>query len=712
MAPTGDTVHKVDGELLTVGRAEGSGLIIPHETLSRRHLTIRRQGHELFIEDHGSSNGSFLNGKRIKKNLPWPLGADDVITMGEATIKLRARIPVAPSVVERVVPDEGDYEPTMTEIHEPTATAATGPRPIDVAPAPASPAPNAAATSQALAEAQRRATMIITQAEVEAEKLAQDILRRAHEAEAKMDEQYQKRMNEAYRASEQLSQDAQRDARELIDTAKQSAGELRAQAESYVSELRLRTKAECERALEEAHQTARELKTSKLAELTELERTRREEAHAKVKAELDAMEARVNKQVAEEESKRRAAMDALMKTASDEYETLRAEVAKVQATLASERAEFETLHANLIKDRAEFSELEARRATATTEASALRGEVERLTTARAEQETKVREAQTTLVALTKDLTAIDERVTKARAEVDQNIANLKAKFEADRAQGAAIEAQHLEQAKLETTRQARALELRMMNELSEKRDALARELWLNVDQHLKKKGAPADHAVGLEAEVRAVIDRQIAAIAEDDSIKLAQTSLTSLKRRQKWTTALVGATLGGMAVFGGLHVQGLLSGEISPMQRRVAAAQEARLKDLEERKFNPDQSKGYKASYNENVIYGLNFVDVFTSDEFQTALRKDLAPYMLRVWRLDENKVFEAMAISHALVKALAEKRKLINPDTLQKNLDGMKEAEAEAIKRLGETLGGQVRLESYLKFEKTFYDKFDAKTP
>ena len=56
--------------------------------VSRRHAKITRKGAMLFLEDLGSVNGTYLNGKRLTPYLPHSLKNEDEIRLG----KMRLRI--------------------------------------------------------------------------------------------------------------------------------------------------------------------------------------------------------------------------------------------------------------------------------------------------------------------------------------------------------------------------------------------------------------------------------------------------------------------------------------------------------------------------------------------------------------------------------------------------------------------------------------------
>lgn len=61
------------GEKLTVGRDEGNQIVIDDPYVSIRHACIQQLGAELWLEDLGSTNGTYLNGRLIKgKSLVQP----------------------------------------------------------------------------------------------------------------------------------------------------------------------------------------------------------------------------------------------------------------------------------------------------------------------------------------------------------------------------------------------------------------------------------------------------------------------------------------------------------------------------------------------------------------------------------------------------------------------------------------------------------------
>lgn len=81
---------ELDGELVIGRAADGEGQFGDDPELSRRHARITRgPDGRLTIEDLGSANGTFVNGRRIDD--PQPLHAGDTIAVGQTTLEVTTR---------------------------------------------------------------------------------------------------------------------------------------------------------------------------------------------------------------------------------------------------------------------------------------------------------------------------------------------------------------------------------------------------------------------------------------------------------------------------------------------------------------------------------------------------------------------------------------------------------------------------------------------
>ena len=56
--------------------------------ISRRHAKITRHGREVFIEDLGSLNGAFLNGKKLTPYLAHVLRNGDELQLGTLVLRV------------------------------------------------------------------------------------------------------------------------------------------------------------------------------------------------------------------------------------------------------------------------------------------------------------------------------------------------------------------------------------------------------------------------------------------------------------------------------------------------------------------------------------------------------------------------------------------------------------------------------------------------
>lgn len=78
-------MYQVEQDEVVLGRAADNQLRIHDAGISRKHAKlVRRQDGDVYIEDMGSANGTFLNGGKLVK--PQQLRDGDKITLGSTTI--------------------------------------------------------------------------------------------------------------------------------------------------------------------------------------------------------------------------------------------------------------------------------------------------------------------------------------------------------------------------------------------------------------------------------------------------------------------------------------------------------------------------------------------------------------------------------------------------------------------------------------------------
>ena len=88
---------QITKERTTLGRRPYNDIVIDNLAVSGEHAVLQMVGADVFLEDLNSTNGTYINGKAVKKQL---LSNNDVVEVGKYRIKFLAE-------------DAEDYEKTM-----------------------------------------------------------------------------------------------------------------------------------------------------------------------------------------------------------------------------------------------------------------------------------------------------------------------------------------------------------------------------------------------------------------------------------------------------------------------------------------------------------------------------------------------------------------------------------------------------------------------
>jgi pSer/pThr/pTyr-binding forkhead associated (FHA) protein len=70
---------------VTIGRSDAAGLAIADQFVSHMHARILRRGSYYFVEDLGSTNGTFLNDRRVEGDAQ--LKVHDALRIGQTTLR-------------------------------------------------------------------------------------------------------------------------------------------------------------------------------------------------------------------------------------------------------------------------------------------------------------------------------------------------------------------------------------------------------------------------------------------------------------------------------------------------------------------------------------------------------------------------------------------------------------------------------------------------
>lgn len=75
-----------DGQKLSIGRDISSDVAIVDSKVSRNHASITARDGKLFIEDHNSTNGTYLNGEKLSPSTETELKIGSNFSVGDSTI--------------------------------------------------------------------------------------------------------------------------------------------------------------------------------------------------------------------------------------------------------------------------------------------------------------------------------------------------------------------------------------------------------------------------------------------------------------------------------------------------------------------------------------------------------------------------------------------------------------------------------------------------
>lgn len=102
-------------ETTLLGRHAESSIFLESQMVSRQHARILCEENNYFIEDLNSSNGTFLNGRRVKERLP--LTEHDTVQIGPYYLALRRTPTVSPSEDSLVICDQVNADPSSSSLH-------------------------------------------------------------------------------------------------------------------------------------------------------------------------------------------------------------------------------------------------------------------------------------------------------------------------------------------------------------------------------------------------------------------------------------------------------------------------------------------------------------------------------------------------------------------------------------------------------------------
>lgn len=744
--------REMEKESFTIGRGADCDIPLNDFHVSRVHLLVTVNGDKIIVEDKKSSNGSFLNGKKIKPLNPVKVNPADKVQLGQSEYILsfdfksafskEPALDTLPEPIPTEIPKassepspKSDLSVKETASLSVSTAAASGVSAVPVSvggsaqgltsepsPTPKStpivedtvdlgrPNISTSEAEQILHEAKKKAAQIVLEGEKQAEKRVQAIYQTANEKRDQAQQFYQNRIAEAHKDADAILLDFQNQGRTLLQDARVMAQELRDEVDDYVRSLKERTLRESEDLIAKAKQTAEKVKSDAVEQGREKLQVETEEIQKNLKNKTEALKtlsaelADVEKNLSFSKSllEEARALDAEIrqksKTEEEKFKNrLRDEENLLKDIHDKEQSRLKDL---VDKEEAKVSELQERHKLTLDEHERL--------------ENRIRSLQERQVQFDRDLVSLAEKKEGLEKDYETQKKILNEKLESEKQKIDKSEQQYQEEVRLETSKRLQKIEQEFLDSLINKKESLIKKVYAVLEKNAITV-IEADQwkkiSQDLENQVKAVVDEEIVTSAKSTVSLQKPVDLIKKKERERMGWLLSGLVAGVCVLFVGQVIVRKLSRNKAPIQNLVEAETKKRQEDLEKRRFNPQQVDELKDSYTDAVIYTKNFVQVYTDEQFQQTLYKELSVYLLKTWRIDEDKSIQLIAVANALVKSLEEKRKQIHPDFINDGIKKMHDLEAEASVKMKDILGSEVRLESFRTFERDFYKSYQAKT-
>jgi pSer/pThr/pTyr-binding forkhead associated (FHA) protein len=717
----GVTTHKkVKVDSFVIGRHQDSDVNILHPQVSRQHLKITVKENKIFLEDLSSSNGTYLNAdeERLEAKRAFPLTPNDVIKLGDSgpTVqiqfeekkahttlpklsKLESLIaPVLPNKVELTkekpsMPSSISRTPESPKASGLAKAIATDPLSQPLA-AQLAPPSLQKESGKSLLETSKQAAQILQKAELQAEAKAQEAYRHAIETEQKAEKHFQDRLKAANNEAQKIFEEARVESLKLLQETRAQTQTMRDQAEQDARELRKSNEEKCTEILREAEAQGHEIKAKRLSEADEIieksgqdllkatyEKIEKEKAAALTQ--LDSLNAQISK-----------AHETIKETEKEKLETDK-KLAEIKKEIKVQQEDYKAKKVNYEKVKSD-------------ERSML-SHIELMKKELSEQEENISKNKADSEKLVLDINAMKQKKEDEEKEMSAQLQALKAKIEEEGARITQKETDRTNQLKLQTAEAIKKFEKEMLEEIVRRKTQIAKEILLQVES-ICPAVAMNDDWKSKRTELDQVFQDVIGSSGEASASKIVDNKAKGkmpTRTKERTTSLMLGLALGIFAAIGGQKAIKHIDGN-SPIERMVANAIDNTKAELEKRKFNPPQVNELKDNYVDAVIYTKNFTETYLDAKYQEAWSKAATLYLLKTWRLDENRSMRTLAASAALVKDLAKKKESIHPDFTNSGLEKMKATEKETMARLKEELGGEVRLESFKKFEKRFFENYD----
>ncbi len=99
------SLDQLQSNLISIGRTPDNQIVVNHPQVSSKHAQIVKVGDQLFLEDRGSANGTFVRGQRLASGQRVPVASGEKVFIGPMPLLIH----ITDSRVNVVVEDQADW---------------------------------------------------------------------------------------------------------------------------------------------------------------------------------------------------------------------------------------------------------------------------------------------------------------------------------------------------------------------------------------------------------------------------------------------------------------------------------------------------------------------------------------------------------------------------------------------------------------------------
>lgn len=123
--------------------------------------------------------------------------------------------------------------------------------------------------------------------------------------------------------------------------------------------------------------------------------------------------------------------------------------------------------------------------------------------------------------------------------------------------------------------------------------------------------------------------------------------------------------------------------------------------------FSPVQSKGFKKTYTDNILYTMSYADAELNSDFRAAWLKELTRAARSEWKLSETALSSIAAKEIVLIQDLNRIRgTIVAADQERDGAARMRAREDQFLRELKEQLGKKTSVDTYMKLKRGFYTR------